>query len=165
MRGGTFLASVRETCNRHGCPAIVGLTMGDEPSFYSPLQAFFGQTLVEWHFVYIDVWSAVHLVSGIVIGAVLARRLRPAWALGWSTTILLAYEVAELGLDEIVFVPETPVDMLWDLIVGFVGVAVGIGVVTGRTRGSRLVDTPLDPPSRGKGELRRSSSKAKELRG
>lgn len=106
--------------------------MDDTPSLYSPFQAFFDQAIVDLAFVYVDVWSFVHLASGCILGFVLIKWLNPEPALGVGTAIVLIYEVIELGLNGILFVPETPVDLLWDIIIGVGGMLAAIHLRMGR---------------------------------
>jgi hypothetical protein len=96
--------------------------MPDRPPFHTAIQEILDSTIVDARFVYLDLWSLVHLLSGLLLGLVFAGRIRAVWALAWAVAILLAYEVVELALNDVLFVPETPVDVIWDLIVGFAGV-------------------------------------------
>jgi hypothetical protein len=117
--------------------------MKDEPALYSGIQAFFDTTLVDTRYLYIDVWSFVHLTSGVVLGLVLARWLRPVVALAWAVGLILGYEVAELALNDILFVPEMPVDTIWDAIVGFTGAFVALRVTTTRARRKQKLDESM----------------------
>lgn len=95
--------------------------MDDRPPLDTPLQQFFDRTLFDHAYLYIDVWSLVHLASGLILGLVLIRYMRAVYALATAITLILAYEVIELALVGVLFVPETPVDTIWDVIVGFAG--------------------------------------------
>ncbi len=95
--------------------------MDDRPPLDTPLQQFLDRTLLDHSYLYIDVWSLVHLASGLILGLVLIRYMRAVYALATAVTLILAYEVIELALNDILFVPETPVDTIWDVIVGFAG--------------------------------------------
>lgn len=108
--------------------------MADRPSFYSPIQGFLDIALVDSPYLYIDIWSFVHTVSGTLLGTVLARWTRPVFALAWAVGIILAYEVAELALVDVLFRPETPVDTIWDIIFGFVGAFVALRITVARAR-------------------------------
>jgi len=95
--------------------------MDDRPALDSPLQQFLDRTLFDHSYLYIDIWSLVHLASGLILGLVLIRYMRAVYSLATAIALILAYEVIELALNDILFVPETPVDTIWDVIVGFVG--------------------------------------------
>lgn len=95
--------------------------MDDRPPLDTPLQQFLDRTLLDHSYLYIDVWSLVHITSGLILGLVLIRYMRAVYALATAVALILAYEVIELALVDVLFVPETPVDTIWDVIVGFVG--------------------------------------------
>ena len=84
-------------------------------------RTFFDTAIIDTPYVYIDVWSIVHLASGIVLGYAFIRYMRAVFALAWVVGIILAYEVVELALNGVLFTPEKPVDTIWDMIVGFAG--------------------------------------------
>ncbi len=108
--------------------------MDDRPPFHTSIQEILDYAIVDLKYVYVDLWSFVHLLSGLLLGMVLARWIRPVIALAWAIGVILAYEVAELALNDILFVPETPVDTIWDVIVGFAGAFVALRITTARAR-------------------------------
>ena|SRR3989338_1778850 len=91
------------------------------PIFDSFLQRFLNQTILDTGFIYIDFWSLVHFGSGLILGLLLTWRYQGklTWLLALAT--LAAYEVTELFLNGIFFVPETPLDTAWDFIIGMLG--------------------------------------------
>ncbi len=93
----------------------------EKPSFYTAIQELLDRAILDFPFIYIDLWSFVHLTSGVLLGLIFIRFTRAVFALAWAVTLILAYEIAELALNNVVFIPETPVDTIWDVIVGFAG--------------------------------------------
>jgi hypothetical protein len=107
--------------------------MNDRPPLHTTVQEILDWTFVQNKFIYIDLWSIVHLISGLLLGMVLVRYSRSAYALAWAVTLILAYEVVELALNDVLFYPETPVDLLWDVIVGFAGTFAAIRIAGRRS--------------------------------
>lgn len=97
-----------------------------KPPFYTAVQAFLDRAILDHPFVYVDVWSLVHLTSGVILGLVFIRFTRAVFALAWAVAFILGYELVELALNNVVFVPETPVDTIWDVIIGFTGAFVAM---------------------------------------
>ena len=117
--------------------------MNDEPTFFSPVQRFLEIALIDSEYLYVDFWTFIHTVSGIVLGTVFARWMRPVFALAWAVGLILAYEVIELALVDVLFRPETPVDTLWDIIFRFVGAFVALRITTIRARRKAKPDETL----------------------
>jgi len=107
--------------------------MPERPPFHTTVQEILDWTIVDSPLVYVDLWSFVHLTSGLIIGMVLVRFMRAAYALAWAVALILLYEVVELALNDVVFVPETPVDLLWDVIIGFAGAYTAIRIAGRRS--------------------------------
>ena len=108
--------------------------MEDKPPFYSSVQAFLDIVIIDTPLLYIDLWSFVHLTSGVALGTILGLWLRPLFALAWAVGLILAYEVLELALVDVLFVPEEPVDTIWDCIVGFAGAFVALRITMWRLK-------------------------------
>jgi hypothetical protein len=51
--------------------------------------------------------------------------------------------VVELALNDVLFVPETPVDTIWDVIVGFAGAFAAVRIVTARARRKQQPDESM----------------------
>ncbi len=79
--------------------------------------------LFETEYLYIDLWSFVHLWSGVVIFSLfVAFGVRKKWL--WLFILLLSYEIVEQGIVILgyhIFYLEKIVDVGNDLIVGFLG--------------------------------------------
>lgn len=79
--------------------------------------------LFESEYLYLDLWSFVHLWSGMVIFSLfLAFGIKRKWL--WLFILLLLYEIVEQGIVILgyhVFYLEKIVDVVNDLITGFVG--------------------------------------------
>jgi hypothetical protein len=106
----------------------------NDPPFYSPIQEILDIALVDTRYLYIDIWTLVHTMSGVALGTVLTRWMRPVFALAWAVGLILAYEVFELALVDVLFRPETPVDTIWDIIFGFAGAFVALRITTARLK-------------------------------
>src|SRR3989339_630072 len=82
--------------------------------------------LFESRFLYLDLWSFVHLWSGMVIFSLfLAFGVRKKWL--WLFILLLSYEIVEQGIVILgyhVFYLEKIVDGVNDLITGFIGATI-----------------------------------------
>ncbi len=107
--------------------------MNDRPPFHTTIQEILDFALLDTKFVFVDLWSLVHLISGLLLGMILIRVTRAAYALACAVALILAYEVAELALNDVVFLPETPVDLLWDMIIGFAGAFAAIRIAGRRS--------------------------------
>lgn len=99
--------------------------MAFTPIFDSPLQQFLNQPIIASSLIYTDRWSIVHLASGIILGIFLYKfyKIKNAWLYG--IFILVAYEFLELFLNDLFFIPEPPLDTIWDLIIGPAGFFIG----------------------------------------
>ncbi len=103
--------------------------MGTLP-FETALQQLLRQPLVDVPLLYIDYWSGVHLLSGIFLGALFRRYYRKKIAALIVFGLLVIYEFFELLTNGIIFVPETPLDTVWDLVVGMIGYSIGRYIMT-----------------------------------
>lgn len=86
--------------------------------------------------IFFDGWSFVHLINGFILGYFLAR-----WFSGFKFYVLVfiilaLYEVWENLTDQLIFAKEIPLDIIWDLIVGMIAVAIA-QVVYSRVQKSR----------------------------
>jgi len=106
--------------------------MPDETSLYMRVRAVLDRPILDQRMIYIDLWSLVHLCTSLLLGYVLIRLLRPLWALATAIALILAYEVFELALVNVLFAPETPVDTIWDIIIGFGGAFAAIRIARRR---------------------------------
>lgn len=95
--------------------------MPELPLFDSFLQRFLRQSIIDAEYIYIDNWSVVHFGAGFLLGLLFAYRYQGRYAWLWALAILAAYEITELFLNGILFVAESPIDTIWDLIIGLVG--------------------------------------------
>jgi len=77
--------------------------------------------IIATDFIYFDLWSLVHLSSGLILGWLFAVYSRHK--LDWLSAfvLLVLYEIFEIILTGIMFEAETSADRFWDLIVGMVG--------------------------------------------
>lgn len=92
-----------------------------EPILYTPIQLFFDQTIIVNQFVYLDFWSILHFISGLLLGWLVPKFIKNYNHFLVAFLLITTYEVIELGLNGILFIAETPLDIAWDLIIGTVG--------------------------------------------
>lgn len=88
---------------------------------------FLDNSLIESKFIFISIWSIVHLLIGGLVYFMIDKFTKIK-----STTmkfvllfvLLLGYELVEFLLYsslDLLFIPETFVDVVWDMIVGMLG--------------------------------------------
>ncbi|MFA5124779.1 MAG: hypothetical protein WC473_03070 [Patescibacteria group bacterium] len=87
----------------------------------NPIQEFLGRIIISRPYVYIDYWSALHFCSGAILGLLFAIYYPKKYSWLFTLVILIIYEIIEILLTGILFVAETAVDRIWDLIIGLVG--------------------------------------------
>jgi hypothetical protein len=95
--------------------------MGKLFADHNPIQDFLGQTIIVQPYVYIDFWSVVHFSSGFILGTIFAVYFPKRFAWLIVLGVLIAYEIFEVALDGILFVPETMTDKVWDIFIGMTG--------------------------------------------
>lgn len=93
------------------------------------------QVLYRSPLFFIDCWSIVHLLSGILLMALALRfRIRRRWAL--LAAALLAYEALEIAFvyaSVHLFLPETFPDQFTDIVVGLAGAGMTASVGSNRS--------------------------------
>ena len=91
------------------------------PLFETPLKLFLRQPIVNIQYFYFDYWSIIHFCSGLIFGLIFAilYKKRQAWLV--VLTLLIIYEIFERLFDNIIFVPESITDKIWDIIIGMTG--------------------------------------------
>ncbi len=83
--------------------------------------------LIETQYIFISVWSVVHLLVGGLIYFMLDQftRIRSTFMKFLILFILLlGYEAIEYFLYSnlsLLFIPESPVDVVWDMVIGMLG--------------------------------------------
>lgn len=78
-------------------------------------------------YIFISLWSVVHLISGFLVMFLLIkyfRNLDTKAKFAWLFIILFIYEVIEfyaiINFPDF-FLPEPAVDIVWDIIIGMIG--------------------------------------------
>ena len=100
----------------------------EQPIFDSFIQQFLRQEIINTQFIFIDFWSIVHFGTGIILGLLLTKHFKKkSWLIALG--LLILYEVAELFLNGILFVAESPVDTTWDIIIGMAGFVIGVKIL------------------------------------
>lgn len=88
---------------------------------------FLDNRFIETKYIFISVWSLVHFLMGGFIYFLLdnftkIKSTRVKFLILFI--LLLAYEVVEYFLYtnfSLLFIPETPIDVIWDMIIGMFG--------------------------------------------
>ena len=95
--------------------------MFQKPNLDTPIQWFLRQPIINTQFIYIDFWSIVHFCSGLIFGLIFAvyYKKNQTWLIVFC--LLLIYEIFERLLDNVLFVPESLTDKVWDIIIGMSG--------------------------------------------
>lgn len=90
------------------------------PIFNTFIQEYLRQVIINQPYIFVDYWSAVHFCSGSILGLLMSRYYsrRHAWLV--ALLLLIAYEIFEIYLTGILFIAETMVDKIWDLIIGMI---------------------------------------------
>ena len=82
---------------------------------------FLSKTLVDKPYIFLSIWSFVHLIAGGLIMFVLkAFKLKTAWRWGIFFILIIGFEIVEFFLYTnltILFIPETITDVFWDIII------------------------------------------------
>ncbi|MFA6227714.1 MAG: hypothetical protein WC668_00835 [Patescibacteria group bacterium] len=87
----------------------------------NPLQVFLGRVVIDQSYIYIDYWSMIHFCSGAILGLLFAIYCPKRYSWLFTLAFLLVYEIIEIFLTGILFITETAVDRIWDLIIGMIG--------------------------------------------
>lgn len=85
------------------------------------ISRFLRITFIANDFVYLDLWSLVHLSSGLILGWLFFIYSRRSWDWLSAFVLLVLYEIFEIVLTGIMFEVETSADRFWDLIIGMIG--------------------------------------------
>lgn len=99
--------------------------MADFNLLYSQTHTFLRTVLFENQYIFINVFSVLHFISGFILMYLILNikflkrfRKRPYLFL---FILLISYEVFEILTRNIIFIPEVPKDIAWDLIFGVIG--------------------------------------------
>lgn len=82
------------------------------------ISIFLNKVVINQPYLFINLWSIVHLCAGLGLGFFIKDWKK---ALG----ILISYEIFEIVFWKILFVPETPIDILLDIVIGMIGYFIG----------------------------------------
>jgi len=86
---------------------------------------FLSKVLFKNKFFELDIWMFVHFLSGGIIMFILnLSRLKARWRYTILLSILIGFEIIEFFLYTnltTLFIVESPVNVLWDIIIGFGG--------------------------------------------
>ncbi len=76
---------------------------------------FLNIILIDNVFIFVNVWSFVHLVSGFLLYRFVTKKFL------FIFLLLLVYELFEILFYTVLFIPEIGIDIVWDLIIGMFG--------------------------------------------
>ena len=85
---------------------------------------FLGIPIVDNPLIFLSLWSIVHVIVAFLIMSflVIKTKIKTYWKFICLFALLFIYEIVEYQLymkwATTLFIPETPVDLIWDLIVG-----------------------------------------------
>jgi hypothetical protein len=89
---------------------------------------FLSIVLFKNEFFELDLWMFVHLLTGGLIMFILrVSKLKFKWRWGIFLTLIIGFEIIEFFLYTnltTLFIPESPVNVIWDLIFGIVGAGI-----------------------------------------
>ena len=89
---------------------------------------FLNRKIIQNNFVFLNLWSVVHFFVGALIMFLLVIfGVKSYWKYVWLISLLVAYEIIEFFLYRnltTLFIPETWLDVLWDMIIGVGGGAI-----------------------------------------
>ena len=87
----------------------------------NPIEKFLNIELISNNFIFINLWSFIHLISGGLIFIVL-NKYYPDYNNVWIVLgILILYEIFEVMFYGTLFKEETFIDIIWDLVFGVSG--------------------------------------------
>lgn len=89
---------------------------------------FLNIIIFENKLILINIWSIVHLIFGALIMFILIlTKLKRVWRYLILIVLLVGFEIVEFflytNLTQL-FIPETFVDVIWDLIIGLIGAGI-----------------------------------------
>jgi len=77
---------------------------------------FLNIILINNVFIFVNLWSFVHLVSGFLLYRYVSKDFL------FLFLILISYELFEIIFYNVLFVPELWTDIVWDIIIGMIGI-------------------------------------------
>jgi len=94
-------------------------------AFRIQIADFLNIVLFQNDFIFLNIWSIVHLIAGVLLMLfILRNKLFKKSPLVWLTLFVVLFEVIEFPLHRNLtglFIPETFVDIIWDIIVSVTG--------------------------------------------
>lgn len=97
------------------------VAMDERPVFSNRLQKWMAKTICHRKYFYLDKWSFVHFISGLILGFVFSHYIFVDYAWLLVLVILIAYEFFELAISGYLFRRESTLDKVWDIIIGMAG--------------------------------------------
>jgi len=89
---------------------------------------FLNIKIIQNNYVYLSLWSVVHLFAGaLIMFLLILLGVKSYWKYVWLIGLLILYEIIEFFLYRnltTLFIPETWLDVFWDMIIGVGGGAI-----------------------------------------
>ena len=87
----------------------------------NPISKFMRTKIISLDHLYLDLWSIVHLITGFLLGILIAPRFSAIISIPIVFALLSLWEIFEYYTSGYLFFKETTSDKLWDLIIGMIG--------------------------------------------
>lgn len=95
--------------------------MNEESVFSNKLQRWMAKPICHKKYFYLDKWSFVHFLSGLILGFIFVQYFPNSFAWLIVLIILVAYEFFELSISRYLLRKELFLDKIWDIIIGMAG--------------------------------------------
>jgi len=87
----------------------------------NPISKFMRTRIISLDHIYLDFWSIVHLITGFLLGLLIAPRFSAKLTIIIVFSLLCLWEIFEYYTSGYLFFKETTSDKLWDIIIGMIG--------------------------------------------
>lgn len=95
--------------------------MNKELLFFNKLQRWMGRPICHKKYFYLDKWSFVHFVSGLILGFIFSCYFPINYAWLIVLGILIVYELFETAISGHLYRKELMINKVWDILIGMVG--------------------------------------------
>ncbi len=95
--------------------------MHKELMFFNKLQRWMGRPIYNKKYFYLDKWSFVHFVFGLIFGFIFSRYFPIDYAWLIVLGILIVYEFFEVAISKYLYGKELILNKIWDILIGMAG--------------------------------------------
>ncbi len=95
--------------------------MDKEQLFLNKLQRWMGRPIYYNKYFYLDKWSFVHFVFGLILGFIFSRYFPVNYAWLIVLSILIVYELFETAISGYLYRKELILNKVWDILIGMAG--------------------------------------------